>query len=205
MALTSAYPKEILQEYTNGGYFSFTPPVCLLLSLISDVDIDTISKCKILSRSLTQYIPWYKARKGGGAITLGSAKWIRIYFTENFFSDDSDLYGRGAYGTNLSVWLRLASHEVVHIAHAKRFSFILIYLLVFIYQYIVYGHDLAPLEKEADQGTSNYDDFNRYFYKSEGQSVPDFLKLNIDDEMKNDVINKCWQAFKGTSVNSLHF
>jgi len=204
MALTSDYLKKILHENTNGRYFSFTPPVCLLLSLISDVDIDTISKCKILSRSFPQYIPWYNAKKGGGAITLGSAKWSRIYFTENFYSDDNDLYGRGAYGTNLSVWLRLASHEVVHIAHGKRFSFILMYLLVFIYQYMVYGHDLAPLEKEADQAISQYDRYNRCFYKLQGQSVPDFLKLNIDDKRKEEVINKCWQAFTGTSGNRLH-
>ena len=202
MALTPEYPEEILNEY--GGYFSFTPPVCLLLSLISDVDIDTISKCKIKSRSLPQYIPWYNARKGGGAITLGSAKWSRIYFTENFFSDDTDLYGRCAYGKNLGVWLRLASHEVVHIAHGKRFSFILIYLLVFMYQYMVYGHDLAPLEKEADQAISKYDAFNRSFYKSQGQSVPDYLKLNINDAKKEEVINRCWQVFTGASVKKFY-
>lgn len=205
--MIKGYPEVILYESTREGYFYFTSPVCLLLSLVTEVDIDTISKCKIIRRSMAHYLPWYSARKGGGAITLGSSKWSRIYFTENFFSDNTDLYGRGAYGNSLSVWLRMASHEVVHIAHAQRFSFILIYLLVFIYQYIIYGHDPAPLEKEADQGTSKYDTFNRYFYDSEGQSIPDFLNLNIDDEMKSEMIDICWKAFKGASeslVNGIH-
>jgi hypothetical protein len=171
------------------------PSVSYLFSLVTDADVDDINNTKIYSRSYPIYIPWYSAARGGGAITLGSRNWSRIYFTENFFSGDQELFTSSAYANNISVWLRLASHEVTHIAHAKRFNFIVIYLIVFIYQYIIYGHDKAPLEIEADAGTLRYHRFVHYIKMQTGITISALLESDKSEADKIEFLKYCWMSY----------
>jgi len=134
------------------GYF-FSPVMVELLHHVANVPLDILRKTKVYSRTPVRYIPFYPAHRGGGAITLGSDTWQSITFTENFFSSDKNLYGNRAYANDLDDWLRLSAHEAGHLNHAVRFKFFIMYLIIFVVQYVRYGHDAAPLEIEADEGT----------------------------------------------------
>jgi len=169
-----SYPIHILepihQEKPSKG-FRYKPAVAYLLSVLSEVDVALIENCKVYSRSPFRYMPWYNAQKGGGAITLGNKNWQSITFTENFFSDDKSSYAHAAYLNNLYTWLKLSSHEVGHLSHALRFKSLIVYLIVFIIQYVRYGHDDAPLEHEANVGSDNFKAFHSYVYSSENPTV----------------------------------
>ena len=166
-----------------------------LFSLVTDADISDINTTKVLSRTYPQYIPWYNASKGGGAITLGNGNWSRIYFTENFFSHNQELFKESAYANNIKVWLRLASHEISHVAHASRFNSIIIYVIVFIYQYIIYGHDKAPLEIEADEGTLKYHRFDHYVQMQSGMTIPNLLQSGQSEKEKIAFIRDHWNRY----------
>ncbi|MDA8693364.1 hypothetical protein N9L92_04815 [Saprospiraceae bacterium] len=195
MSRSSTYPSKVLDKVEGQSYFHFRPSVSYLFSLVTDADFSDIKNTKILSRAYPHYIPWYSASKGGGAITLGNSNWSRIYFTENFFSQDQELFKTSAYANNIGVWLRLASHEVSHIAHAKRFKSIIIYLTVFIYQYIIYGHDKAPLEIEADAGTLKYHRFAHYIKMQSGMTIFNLLESDKSEEEKIAFIRDAWSRY----------
>ena len=112
------------------------------------------------------FMPWYSSKKGGGAITLGSARWGSITYTENFFSENKDIYSQAAYADRTSVWLGMSAHEVGHLEHARRYGSLIVYLIAFIAQYMRYGHDAAPLEIEAERGRQTYHRF-RFLLKSD--------------------------------------
>lgn len=186
--------KSILIKH-NKGYYHFRRPVAHLLHLVSGVDMQLIEDVKIYSRSTFRFIPWYPSSKGGGAITLGNKKWKSITFTENFFSTDQEKYNGRAYGDQLHTWLRLAAHEVGHLAHAQRFGSFIIYLWVFIYQYLLHGHDKAPLEIEAESGRKTYIYFNSYLMKAQGNSISDLLSNNNETNTIK-IINQYWSNFQ---------
>ena len=186
------YPPSILYPIGGASYFHFHPAVSYLFSLVTTVDLEDIKKCKVYKRSYPQYLPWYSTVKGGGAITLGNGRWSRIYFTENFFSADQDYYKGNGYLDKPNPWLRLASHEVTHIGHGKRFGSIIIYLIIFIYQYVIYGHDKAPLEIEADAGTSRYHRFNQFVVNRYKISLADIIASDSSDDDKCRLIEKYW-------------
>ena len=176
--------------------YAFRQPIVFLLALVSGVDHELIHNTKVYSRSPSRYLPWYPAAKGGGAITLGSTAWQSITFTENFFADDVALYGRCAYANNLFVWLRLAAHEVGHLAHAQKYKSLIVYLLVFAYQYLRYGHDAAPLEKEADRGAINFSKFNNYLRQQYGSNLlQELLLADITDKEKCVQISTLWNKY----------
>lgn len=178
-------------------YLTFTKPVAYFLSLLSGVDRTIIEDARIYSRTFYRFLPWYDAKKGGGAITLGSFKKASITFTENFFSGDRDLYKSKAYLNNMHAWLRLSSHEVMHLVHAKRYKFHLLYLMVFAYQYIRYGHDKAPLEIEADIGRWEYDRFISYTRNKLDIDFIELLFLKHKQEYEQiKLIDYYWQKYQ---------
>ncbi len=176
--------------------YGFRQPITLLLALVSGVDQELIHNSKVYSRTPSRYLPWYPAAKGGGAITLGTASWQSITFTENFFADDIELYGRSAYANNLHVWLRLSAHEVGHLAHAQKYNSLIVYLLVFAYQYLRYGHDAAPLEKEADSGAINFSKFNSFLRQQyDSNPLQELLLADITDKEKCVQISTLWNKY----------
>ena len=196
MSTDSVLPILFNEPMPESGVFTLKKSTAHLLSLVSAIDIDIISHTKIYSRNLFRYLPWYKANKGGGAITLGNKNWQSITFTENFFSADRDLYGRAAYGNNLNTWLRLTAHEVGHLGHALKYKSLPIYLIVFTYQYLLYGHDKAPLEIEADVGRHNYVAFKNYLSNENSpSSLEDLLRSDSDEALKIQILNIWWAAY----------
>lgn len=194
------YNKYILKPINNSqefGPYHFTDSVAHLLGLLSGVDKKRIKKTKIYQRSLFRYLPWYKAINGGGAITLASQSRSSITFTENFFSSDKTKYNHKAYLNNIFSWLRLASHEVGHIQHGVRYKFFLYYLIVFGFQYLRYGHDNAPLEKEADIGSQNFIALVAFCNsKYKANIINDILSQPISEDKKIILINDIWSTFQ---------
>lgn len=188
----------------SSAYYNYRPGITTLLSYVTGVEEDIIAKTKIHSRSLYRYIPTYQAKKGGGAITLGNRKWKSITFTENFFSDDKTLYGHAAYANRPQVWLRLSAHEVGHLHHTHRFKFFVVYLFVFLYQYMRYGHDAAPLEKEADAGPRVLAEFSAYVRRTYNLSVlNDCIIASISEEEKKALLMEWWGGFvRGSAQDS---
>lgn len=180
---------------TDSNKFYFTSSVVSVLSLVSGIDPELIKKTRIHTRSFSRYIPMYNSRKGGGAITLGNAFWHSITYTENFFSNDKAHFGNAAFGDRLMTWLRLSAHEVGHIAHAKRYKSLLWYLIVFLYQYIRYGHDKAPLEIEAESGRQKLMQFNRFIKKVYQNDLEKILRAESSEVDKIEVIQNYWNQF----------
>lgn len=190
------YPSSVInQKEKDVNSFSFTDSCAFLLSQLTNVDISRIKACKVQSRSLPLYLPWYLARKGGGAITLGNKQKSRIIFTENFFSINQDFYGQAAYGNNTSVWLRMAVHEVMHIQHGVRFGYLFIYILTFLWQYFRFGHDKAPLEGEAEIGVRNYERFNRFLGIKFNTSCAQILDSELPEDHKLELFNNYWSVY----------
>ena len=196
--------KHILVEPTKGKGYRYSPLMISLLSKVSNVSPNIIAHTKIESRSYRKYIPFYVASKGGGAITLGNQNWQTITFTENFFSTDQSLYNNRAYANDMQSWLRMSSHEVGHLAHTHRYKSFIIYLLVFAYQYIRYGHDAAPLEIEAEIGTSElyrFDNFMRRNNYSNG--TISLLTSDKTEAEKILALDELWNLFQSDSDNSM--
>ncbi len=198
MAASKIIDYALLIRSAGQSHYHYGPAMSRLLSLVSGVSESTIRQTKIYSRHLLRYIPMYQATKGGGAITLGNKRWTSITYTENFFSTDQQRYGSAAYGNNLNVWLRLSAHEVGHLHHAQRFKSFLIYLFVFAYQYIRYGHDAAPLEIEADLGPSVLSKFRNFIKNNFDQDlIHDCLETQLSTAEKLAMINQWWTAWEG--------
>lgn len=170
----------IISRTDHKRYFYYTPVMVELLHLVAKVPKQIIKQTKIYCRSAERYIPFYPAHRGGGAITLGSDTWQSITFTENFFSKDQQRYNGRAYADNISSWLGMSAHEAGHLIHAKRFRFFIFYLVMFVYQYLRYGHDAAPLEVEAEIGRKNLIKFQAFLNQKYGTDTLENL-LTSDD------------------------
>lgn len=180
----------------SGKAYRYRPVMVSLLSKVTGVEEATILNTKLYSRSTVRYIPFYSAQKGGGAITLGNSHWHSITFTENFFSEDTEYYGRKAYAHNPRTWLRLSAHEVGHLHHTLRFKSFFIYLIVFAYQYLKYGHDAAPLEIEAEQGPRMLSRFSSYMKSDHGVDlIHDCIATDMDESEKLSMLKKLWDGF----------
>lgn len=131
--------------------YRFSQAYAYLLSRLSGISEEEILRIKIYKRYLFRPIPFYDSHKGGGAITLASRSSCSVTYTENFF----DFHQNPTRTFNS--WTRLSCHELMHLRHGQRFYFLIIYLIAFVWQYMVYGHDNAPLEIEADKFSTNYD------------------------------------------------
>ncbi len=162
-----------------------------LLHLMTEVPRSRIRNVKIYSRSRVRYIPFYSAYKGGGAITLGNKNWQSITFTENFFSNSEERYGRAAYADNIYTWIKLSAHEVGHLHHTERYGSLILYLIVFAYQYLRYGHDQAPLEHEAEKGNQNLIRFNSFT----NNKLPDLICSAETLEQKIETLQNWHQDY----------
>lgn len=194
------YPNYILKPIKENDLrqgFSFRPAMAFLMSELADVDLKMVEDCTIYSRSVGRYVPWYSAKKGGGAITLGNRKKQSITFTENFFSADKEVYAYVAYGDELNAWLRMAAHEVGHLKHAQRFKFLLIYLIIFLFQYARFGHDEAPLEKEANYGSDNYYRLRSYLRSErQPQLLDEIFRSPMSDQLKIEKLKLTLSKFR---------
>lgn len=187
--------KYLIKAAENGKHgYQYTVPMVELLSKVADVEKSIITKTILYPRTALRYIPFYPARKGGGAITLGNHKKHSITFTENFFSDDKKLFGRAAYANNTSTWLRMSAHEVGHLTHAHRYKSLFIYLIVFVYQYLRYGHDAAPLEEEAEHGPRQLRKFLVYVKKQRADLIL-LMESDVSDATKVNLINDWWSEY----------
>jgi len=187
----------LLVSHPNKKGYRFSPLMVELLHLVANVPKDILAQTKILPRTLRRYIPFYAAHKGGGAITLGSDSWQSITFTENFFSTDQELFDGRAYANDLNSWLRMAAHEAGHLNHATRYKFLIIYLFVFAYQYLRYGHDTAPLEIEAELGNKKLKQFQVYLHRHQGpQYLHQLILSEAKESKKIERLKANWSDFQ---------
>ena len=91
----------------------------------------------------------------------------------------------------------MSSHEVGHLAHTHRYKSFIIYLIVFAYQYIKYGHDDAPLEIEAEEGSSELNRFNN-FLRANGfpKGTHDLILSEKSEEDKTTELEELWLSYK---------
>ena len=216
------YPKHLLQlhktSWWKSDYYTFTPVAVHLLSLVSGVNKNNIAKAKVYERSVSHPYPWYGSESYGG-ITLPEGNGYAITFTNNLF-DDNDL------GENYYEWLNIASHEVGHINHidesnkfadanyqtsleasiyskdpviiSKSANRIGSYLTKFAYSYIESGgHDFSPLEKQAENGSIVFRNFNKFVNQKYGaNSLENLIKSNNTDKYKINKINVWWEDYE---------
>jgi len=190
--------KYIIKPSADGKGHVYRPVMIALLNRVTKVPESILKQTKIYSRSVVWYIPFYSARKGGGGITMGSDTWQSITFTENFFSSDQTHYKGKAYANDVQGWLSMSAHEAGHLLHAVRFRFLIIYLAFFIYQYLRYGHDAAPLEIEVEAGNQELKRFQIFLNQRYGpKSLEQLITSESKDEAaKIEQLEKWWQAYK---------
>lgn len=219
------YPRHILTRHTTSwyksDYYTFTPAVVHLLSLVSGVDKSHIAEAKIYERSISHPYPWYGGEYYGG-ITLPEGDGYAITFTNNLFDDNS-------LGQNYYAWLDIASHEVGHINHInesnknadstyetllevsmyskdpvimpKNVNRSCSYLATFAFSYIASGgHDASPLEIQADKGSNVFRNFYKFVNHTYGKnSLENLLKSSNPDEYKINTINQWWKDYESKS------
>jgi RHS repeat-associated protein len=201
------YPKSILKFNSNlglyGGY-KFTKSATHLLSLVTGVSKNYIENTTVQERAVGQYRPFYKANKGGGAITMGRSSWnANITFTENWFDDNKNSYDGHGYGQDVIGWLELAAHEIGHIPQIDKGGGLLGYLATFAKEYMQNSHDNAPSEKEADRGREEFINFNDFVDKNYGNGAMKKLfksKVSEDDKIKK--IDNWWNHYKNSQKSS---
>lgn len=132
---------------------------------------------------------------------------VSINFTPNFFEDDKNKYNGHGYGQDFYSWMYLLSHEVTHIKHIEECGNEISYLGSFLKDYITYGHDNTPREKEADEGTNNLKAFDKYINDHYGKNSLDKLfKSDKSDKQKIRTINQWWNEYKNeTHINGIIF
>jgi len=191
------YPKSVLIYNQATNSYRFTNAASHLLSLVSGVDKRQIQNTVINERGFRQYVPFYFANEGGGAITLGSPSYYTITYTQNFFEDDSSKYNGNGFGQDIYTWLSHSSHEVGHIPQIKKAGSSLSYLGKFISQYSKSGnHDGADYEKEADKGSDLFGQFNNFVDKTYGRNSLVNLFENHTDPVIVKSLDKWWGAFE---------
>jgi RHS repeat-associated protein len=197
------YPKSILtydsQLGLHGGY-KFTQSAAHLLSLVSGVSRVYIDNTVVQERAAGQYRPFYSAKDGGGAITLGSGVLnSNITYTENFFNDDPASYNGHGYGQDVMSWLSLSSHEVGHLPQISKAGGLLSYLFGFAKEYVKSGHDDAPSEIEADKGYHTFNAFNSFVNKRYGSgSMEKLFNSDMREGQRVETITNWWNAYQDT-------
>ena len=188
--------------FYRADYYTLNPATCRLLSLVSGVSETYIKKAQIIKRGFGHYYPTYSSNKGGGAITLGNTpNNVSISFTPNYFEDNKEKYKGHGYGQDFYQWMTLLSHEVGHIKHIKESSHEVTYIGGFLYDYMKYGHDETPREKDADQGYNKFLDFYKYTNESYGKySLDKLFKSDKSDKQKIQIINQWWNEYE----NEMH-
>ncbi|MDR0939383.1 MAG: hypothetical protein LBN29_08540, partial [Mediterranea sp.] len=194
------YPESILQYDPNLGLYEgyrFTALAAQLLSFVSGVSRVYIDNAIVQERKPGQYRPLYPANKSGGAITIGHSIGVTITYTENWFDDDPSSYNGHGYGQNIYAWLSLSAHEIGHIPQIGKLGGIMGYLYEFVKQYAKYGHDAAPLEKEAEKGRTEFKEFYKFANTTYGQNSIESLFNSKDTEgQKMYTLNSWWNSYQ---------
>ena len=184
------------RELKNGRYipkeFGFTSSVTHLLNLVSGVSYDNILATKIR---------FYK--RGVGALTTGDSSSNAII--SNFDVNPNDLIN----------FLDLMSHEVGHIPQLDETKSNTLHIGRSILGYIKAAienssldyedyHDKAPLEKQAERGTTNFRMFNRFINKYYGKDKLKSLFENKNNTEKDKIerINQWFRAYIKNETNN---
>lgn len=195
------FPKSLIIKHDGvlllSDYYTLTKPASHLLSLISGVSEDYITNLQILQRGYGHYYPLYNPNKGGGAITIGANPYhATITITENYFSDNKKAYNGNGYGQDIRKWLGILSHEVKHIDHIKDYGCKVSYLLHFLFQYMINGHDSVKEEIEADRGMIVFGKFVDFTDKKYGEnSLEDLFNSKYSDSIKIKEIDEWWRMY----------
>ena len=115
--------------------------------------------------------------------------------TPNYFEDDPSKYNGNIYGQKPEAWLEMLSHEVGHLNHIAMSKTLSRYLGVFIGQYIRYGHDESPLEKDAEKGRTTFQAFDKYIYDNHSKHIGDLFSLDQNETSLINQLNALWQEF----------
>jgi RHS repeat-associated protein len=197
------YPRSILiydaKLGLHGGY-KFTQPAAHLLSLVSGVSRIYIDNTVVQERAFGQNRPWYSAKEGGGAITLGSSILnSNITYTENYFDDDPGSYNGHGYGQDVMEWLSLSAHEVGHLPQISKAGDLLNYVFGFAMEYIKNGHDDAPSEIAADKGYKTFSAFNSFVNRTYGYgSIEKLFNSDKREIRKIETITSWWNVYQET-------
>ncbi|MCM1078563.1 MAG: DUF6443 domain-containing protein [Bacteroidales bacterium] len=188
----------IKTPFYRADYYVLNPQTCHLLSLVSGVPETYIRNAQIMQRGIGHYYPLYSSNNGGGAITLGnSPDNVSINFTPNYFEDDKKQYNGHGYGQDFYSWMILLSHEVGHIKHIGESQNELSYIIGFGLDYLKYGHDNTPREKEADKGYNNFKAFNKFVNDTKGKNALEYLfKSNKTSELQIQIVNEWWSEYE---------
>ena len=181
----------------TGGY-KFKEATVHLLSLVSGVDKDLIKRVSIVKRGPGHYLPWYSAYNWGGGITLGDSRFNSvIVYTENFFEDNSESYNGYGFGQDVITWLSLSSHEVGHLKQIDEIGNSIVYYGKILGEYIKYGHDNAPMEKEVEKGRTNFTGFLEFTNNKYGEDSLKNLMENdkLCEPVKIRIIDEWWSEF----------
>ena len=197
------YPDFLLSfhksPFYRADYYTLNLPAVRLMSLVSGISEEYIRKVQIMQRGFGHYYPLYSPDNGGGAITLGNTPDnVSISFTPNFFEDNKAKYSGHGYGQDFYRWMYLLSHEVTHIKHIKKCRNEILYIGSFLKDYIEYGHDNTPREKEADEGMKEFNDFNTFINNNIGNNALEKLFKSVkSDSQKINTINLWWKIYDG--------
>ena len=150
------------------------------------------------SRKYGQYRPFYSPDTGGDGITVGTRTHKTITYTENFFRAQPAFKGHG-YAHDIRTWLSISAHEVGHLPQIDRAGGLLPYLGGFVWQYTTNGsHDAAPLEAEAERGTTMFERFYRFTTQRNGANAVEKLLSapTLSDTTKINRIKEWWRVFR---------
>ena len=182
---------------------TLTAPAITLLSLMSYVPANRLKTAQVKETGIEDlYVPWYSRDTPpyGGGITFNNT----IHITENFY-DNIGTYGEGSNGNDIYQWLALLSHEIGHLPQEDIFNRIGSgtpgYLLSFIPQYLLFGHDNAPLELMADMGYKNFDRFSKDVGSQNISSI--FTNNNLSDNEKSHQIISLFQNYLDNRIRDI--
>lgn len=194
------YPKYFVKRYTREAkafhavgvsgtivsytaretYFKFTESAAYVLSLVSGIPIKYVNAAELME---------FSGQPSGNCITLGSSPYHARILTSPYY-----ISGKGSQNYNL--WLREFSHEVGHIKQIAREHNVGLYVLKTLCGYVkTMSHDKAPREKEAEQGTNTFDDFNSFIKTIYKTNVETLLKSNKSEVDKINTLKKWWTDF----------
>jgi hypothetical protein len=165
--------------------YKFTGGAAHLLSLVSGIAVDDISKAEIRNTG-SGILPSYNPSEGGGGITFpGNNNTYRINLTNNFFDNTNNRFESKGYQDDIMAWIYIMSHEVGHIKDINEIGKGKSgYFLQFAKEYAKAGsHDGNWREKRADNGPTSFRAFNNFIDKNYGK---DKLKKLFENEDNTD-------------------
>jgi len=196
------FPKGVLTlhktSFYRADYYTFTKPAAHLLSLVTGIKEYYIREVNVMEKGLGREFPAYNPNNGGGGITIGSdPNNVTMTFTKNYFADNKSDYNGNGYGQDVYEWLSIVSHEVTHIKHIGQADGKIPYIVHFIKQYLKFGHDNTPEEKEADANRDIFQNFNSFVMNNYGKnSIQELFNSELSDGQKIQQIDAWWKEWQ---------